>query len=386
MIGYKPVQPAARVAALDALRGMALCGILLINIWDMGGPIAMDRPMAPPAIADPDWQIWSFAHLFVTGTMRGLFSMLFGVGLILFVGSEEGAERSRLFFRRLLLLMIFGLIDMTLLLWPGDILLVYALAGLVALTLRPLRSEFLLLIAAVLLALLSWWAAREVATISPADTVYTAAALAREGAARLGSYTETLNYMSRVSWIWSTNATSYRWICDAAAFMLVGIALHRVGLFAADADPRLAWRMMIGGYGLGLPLRLLSTLEIFGNEGGPTLVSALVEQPGRLAMTLGHVGLFLLMWRQARVRAMLAPIGAMGRMALTLYLGQSLAGALVFSGFGLGLWNSLSWPRLWTVALLILLAQALFATAWFRRFRYGPVEWLWRLGTYGKLP
>jgi len=83
---------------------------------------------------------------------------------------------------------------------------------------------------------------------------------------------------------------------------------------------------------------------------------------------------------------MLAPIGAMGRMALTLYLGQSLAGALVFSGFGLGLWNSLSWPRLWTVALLILLAQALFATAWFRRFRYGPVEWLWRLGTYGKLP
>ena len=386
MTGYKPVQPAARIAALDALRGVALCGILLINIWDMGGPVAMDRPMAPPAITNPDWRIWSFAHLFVTGTMRGLFSMLFGVGLILFVGSEEGSERIRLFFRRLLLLMIFGLIDMTLLLWPGDILLVYALAGFVVLTLRPLPSKFLLLIAVVLLALLSWWGAREALTLSPTDTVYTAAALAREGAARLGSYAETLNYMSRVSWTWSTNATSYRWICDAVAFMLVGIALHRVGLFAPDADPRLARRIMIVGYGLGLPLRLLSVLEIFGNEGGPTLLSALVEQPARLAMTLGHLGLFLLMWRQAPVRAMLVPIGAMGRMALTLYLGQSLAAALIFSGFGLGWWNSLSWTGLWSVASCILLAQALFAIAWFKRFRYGPIEWLWRLGTYGKMP
>lgn len=73
-------------------------------------------------------------------------------------------------------------------------------------------------------------------------------------------------------------------------------------------------------------------------------------------------------------------------MALTLYLGQSLMGAVIFSGFGLGLWNRLSWPALWLVALAILAVEAVFAWLWFRHFRYGPMEWLWRLGTYGTRP
>lgn len=386
MASPRPVQPAARIASLDALRGIALCGILLINIWDMGGPIAMDRPLSSPAIGDSDWQIWGFAHLFVTGTMRGLFSMLFGVGLLLFVGDEQGGGRTKLYVRRLLLLMLLGVIDMTLLLWPGDILLIYAMAGFMVLMVRPLPSNMLLVVAILMLVLLSCWAGREALTLRPADTVYTAEALAREGAARLGGYGGALAYMSYVSWIWTLNAASYRWIGDAAAFMLVGIALYRMGLFAPSADRDSLRRMMIAGYALGLPLRMLQIVEIFGNDGAPTMLSALVEQAGRLAMTLGHVGLFLLLWRRAGAATRLAPLAAMGRMALTLYLGQSLIAAVIFSGFGLGWWNALSWPQLWLVALAIVAVQALFATLWLKRYRYGPVEWLWRWGTYGRRP
>ena len=85
MSSPSPLDPAARLLSLDALRGIALCGILLVNITDMGGPIAMNRPLPTPSIGDPDWLIWGFSELFITGTMRGIFAMLFGVGLLLFV-------------------------------------------------------------------------------------------------------------------------------------------------------------------------------------------------------------------------------------------------------------------------------------------------------------
>jgi len=386
MTAYRPADPAQRLLSIDALRGLALCGILLINIPDMGGPLAMDRPLGPPALADPDWQVWGFAQLFVTGTMRGLFSMLFGVGLLLFVGDGEGADRSRLYLRRLLLLLLFGVVDGSLLLWPGDILVIYALAGGVALILHPLRNVQLLGVAVVILMLLSAWQGFEAAGFTPADTVYSAEMLAREGAARLGDYWQTFDYMSYVSWSWTVNALTYRWVGDALAFMLVGMVAYRLGLFSERFGERRLWLMVRIGYPVGLALRLLHAALIWHNDGAPTVLGGIVDQPGRLAMTLGHAGLFLLLWRRGVWPAAMALLARMGRMALTLYLGQSLIAAWVFSGFGLGLWNRLSWPELWLVALAILAVEALFATLWLRAFRYGPVEWLWRWGTYGRRP
>jgi uncharacterized protein len=382
----RPADPAQRLLSIDALRGFALCGILLINIVDMGGPIAMDRPMAEPSLASPDWQLWGFSQLFITGTMRGLFSMLFGVGLLLFLGDDDSADRPRLYMRRLILLFLFGIIDSTFLLWPGDILLIYALAGIVAMILHMLSPAQLVSAAAVILLLLSAWAGLEAPSFQPADTVYSAKMLAREGAARLGGYWQTFDYMSYVSWNWTVNALTYRWIGDALAFMLVGMALYRIGLFDSRFEERRLWQMVRIGYPVGLALRLIHAVLVFHNDGAPTVVSGIVDQPGRLAMTIGHAGLFLLLWRKGAWPRLMSGLARMGRMALTLYLGQSLIAAWIFSGFGLGLWNRLSWPALWLVAFVILAAQALFAAFWFRGFRYGPVEWLWRWGTYGRRP
>ncbi|MBO9377530.1 DUF418 domain-containing protein [Sphingomonas histidinilytica] len=382
----RPADPAQRLLSIDALRGLALCGILLINIVDMGGPIAMDRPMAEPSLASPDWQLWGFSQLFITGTMRGLFSMLFGVGLLLFLGDDDRADRPRLYLRRLILLLLFGIVDSTFLLWPGDILLIYALAGIVAMILHMLTPAQLVSAAAVILLLLSAWAGLEAPSFQPADTVYSAEMLAREGAARLGGYWQTFDYMSYVSWNWTVNALTYRWIGDALAFMLVGMALYRIGLFDGRFEERRLRRMVRIGYSVGLALRLLHAVLVFHNDGAPMVVSGIVDQPGRLAMTIGHAGLFLLLWRKRAWPRLMSGLARMGRMALTLYLGQSLIAAWIFSGFGLGLWNRLSWPALWLVAFAILAVQALFAAFWFRAFRYGPMEWLWRWGTYGQRP
>jgi uncharacterized protein len=215
-----PADPARRIVSLDALRGIALCGILLINIIDMGGPIAMDRPLSAPLIGDPDWLVWGFSQIFITGTMRGLFSMLFGIGLLLFVGDDDSADRPRLYMRRLTILFLFGVVDSTLLLWPGDILIIYAFAGALALMLHPLKPYQLGAAATVILMLLSVWSAHQAGTITVEDTVYTTEMLAREGATRLGSYGQNLDYMSWVSWNWTVNALTYQWVADALAFML----------------------------------------------------------------------------------------------------------------------------------------------------------------------
>lgn len=386
MTSLQPVAPAERIALLDALRGCALCGILLVNIFQMGGPIAMERPLAAPTLSEADWQVWTISQLFVAGTMRGLFSLLFGVGLLLFVGDAEDADRTRLYLRRLLLLLLFGIIDSTLLLWPGDILITYAAAGYIVLMLHPLKPPSLLAAAAMVLLLISVWAAVATLAIEPAETVYSAGMIAREGAARLGGYWQTFDYMSHVSWTWTINAMTYRWVGDTAALMLIGMALHRIGLFGAKADDRTMLRMVWIGYGLGLGLRFARVVLILQNDGAPTFFSTLIDQPGRVAMTLAHLALFQLLWRRFAVPRLKALLADMGRMALTLYLGQSLIAAYIFSGFGLGLWNRLSWPQLWLVALVMLAVQALFARLWFGAFRYGPVEWLWRWGTYGKRP
>lgn len=384
MISPQPVAPAQRIASLDALRGLALCGILLINIFQMGGPIAMDRPLSAPALGEPDWQVWTIAKLFVTGTMRGLFSLLFGVGLLLFVGDMDDADRTRLYLRRLMLLLLFGIIDCTLLLWPGDILITYAAAGFVVLVLHTLRPSGLVAAAATALLLVSVWDGVTALTIQPSQTVYTAKMIAREGAARLGGYSETLEYMSYVSWSWTVNALSYRSVADTAGMMLIGMALYRTGMFGERGTNRIMIRTMAVGYGIGLVLRLVHVTLIWANDGGPTFISALVDQPGRVAMTIGHFALFQLFWRRNAAPRIKTLFANMGRMALTLYLGQSLIAAFIFSGFGMGLWNSLSWAQLCLVALAILAVEALFATLWFSVYRYGPAEWLWRWGTYGR--
>lgn len=386
MTSLQPADPVSRIGSIDALRGIALCGILLVNIFDMGGPIAMDRPMTMPSLGDADWQLWTFSQLFITGTMRGLFSMLFGIGLLLFVGDDESADRVNRYLRRLILLLLFGIVDSTLLLWPGDILTVYALAGVLVLIAHPLKPAQLVSAAAVILLLLSGWAVHDAWALAPEATIYSPAMLAREGAARLGGYWQTFDYMSYLSWSWTLNALVYRWVGDAGAFMLMGMALYKWRIFSDGSNPVPLWRMLRWGYGVGLVLRVAQTVLILTNEGAPTALSAAVDQPGRLAMTLGHVGLFMLLWRRGAWPKLMARLGAMGRMALTLYLGQSLIAAWVFSGFGLGLWNQLSWPQLWALALAILLVEALFAMLWFRAFRFGPAEWLWRLGTYGRRP
>ncbi|MBT8444856.1 MAG: hypothetical protein KJO13_08910, partial [Gammaproteobacteria bacterium] len=153
-----PVSAAERIHALDATRGFAVLGILLMNIWSFAGPQAIfDYPPAAADWAGAPLQTWALMHTLFEGSQRGLFSMLFGAGMLLMVGrlqaGSPGAPVGRIYYRRILLLMAFGLFDAFVLLWAADILLIYGLCGLLLYPLRRLTARNLLLCALVVFAL-----------------------------------------------------------------------------------------------------------------------------------------------------------------------------------------------------------------------------------------
>lgn len=376
--------PPQRIAAIDALRGFALCGILLINVTAMGGPIGAAEPGGVKTLADPSWQVWWTSRIFVEGAMRGLFSLLFGASALLFLrqGDRAGAFLSRSWW-----LLLFGVVNSTLLLWPGDILIIYALAAPALLLFRDAKPRVLFGAAAVVLAVLALWAV--VISFEPVeseDLVERAHTVALEGEARLGSYWDTLRFMTEKSLEWTLSPGTVWWVLDAFAFMLIGMGLFRLGWLDGKASLKLYGALALIGLCVGVPLRAAQAWVDWSGDASLSALAGATMQLGRLIVTLGWLGVFMLAWRLVPWRALFAPFSALGRMALTGYLSQSLIMSFIFSGFGLALWGVLSWPELWLLVPVVMTLIAVFAMLWLRRFDMGPVEWLWRTLTFGRVP
>lgn len=381
-----PVAPSERIASIDALRGVALIGILLINIVGFGFSLEWGVPMGTPSLASADWRIWIAEHVLFEGAMRGLFSMLFGAGMLLFLresrDEEARAGRTRLFLKRSGWLVLFGAVNGTLLLWPGDILLTYGLAAFLLLPFARASNRTLIGVAVVTLAVLSMSAAIDAASFPHEPLTATTPAHVAEGAARAGGYLDNLVYMGGTTIFWILDWLTVWWVLEAASFMLVGMALLRLGVLNGKASTRVYALMTVAGFGVALPLNAAEAAAMWRTYGTVLPWTELTSQIGRAALTLGYIGLFHLAWR-ALPHVLFAPLAALGRMALTGYLGQSVICALLFSGFGLGLWGKLTWPQLWLLIIPIMAFEAVFAMLWLRAFRFGPVEWLWRSLTYG---
>ena len=426
----EPKAQKARLDVIDAIRGFALCGILLINLPHMSWLMDSDEPVRGVRDGGPSTILWWVQMLLVNGNMRGLFSLLFGASMLLFLakaerGSATRAEANRLMLRRLFWLFMFGVLDMTLLIWPGDILNIYAIAGLIALPFATATPRKLMISAAIVLAGVSAFMVyqqlpkREIIANGPAlearastgqhlasadqkqlehwrewrtGRMATAEEIATERRARLGSYGDNFRYLAKMSWEWSIDwKGDVRWVFDAVGFMLVGMLLFRLGWLQGEASTRTYLLMAVVGYGLGVPLKAVEAYRdwhLMTGIAAPDFtmfwLPAVMMQPARLLVTLGHAGLFLWCWKTFRWR--LSGLQALGRMAFTGYLMQSVLGGVIFSGFGLALWGSLSLAGLWLTAAVIWAIEMAFAAVWLSRFSMGPFEWVWRSLTYGRPP
>lgn len=382
-----------RYQAMDALRGLAILGIFLINIVGMGGSLHAEE--YPPLLG---WTLadriaWWFETLFVEGTMRGLLSLLFGASFVLYLHRLEADEDMPesdamvLYYRRAFWLIVFGMVHAYVLMWPGDILFIYGLAALGLYPLREWDSRHLVGAGLVFIGTLAFlmWAPAGLGHATgdlPSAADYAArfeSAWVEERAGRLGGYIQNFRKLADVAVEWNLTPYVLWWVMDAFAMMLLGAGLAGYGVLQGLASTRTYLLMALAGYGIGLPVRLWlgwqAEQALFLS--GPVGVTP-AYQISRCAITLGHAGLFFLLW-QGAARRFLQPLAAVGRLALTNYIGQTLLGQfLLFPGFALGLFGRLNWAGLLLLAVAVWPLQIALSQLYLRRFRTGPLEWLWR--------
>ena len=414
------VSSGQRLESLDLLRGFALCGILLVNIMMMGGAWDQYHPDLPPTLTNPDWSAWIIQHLFVQGSMRGLFTLLFGAGMLLITlrGEDERGtiQAADVYFRRCIALLALGVFNATALLFPGDILYVYGLSGFLLFVFRMARPRTLIAMAGALLLLLTVESAvvgayqtiearrgaelalqveagaslsaedaealkvhgraQEAQTLSP-ETI------AEEAAVRTGGVVGLLKWSVRTWLDYAASSYTITLVMESVAFMLLGMALFKLGVLGGARSLGFYLALAGGGYALGLAVNggqaVVLWLSQFSYESWAAQSS---YELGRCAMTLGHVGLLLSLWKMNALGFVGRALRNLGRMALTNYLGQSAIAALLF--YGLNLWGKLDWWGLWGVAAAIWVFQMVFSALWLRAFNMGPLEWALRWFAYGR--
>lgn len=416
--GASPVEELRRIESLDVLRGFALLGILLLNILGFGMHTAayFSPLVGPNADSVANLTVWAGVDLLFEGSMRCLFSILFGAGVVIFMGGRD--KTGWLHYKRNILLLGFGVIDAYLLLWTGDILIVYALAGFVLYLFRNRSARFLFWGAGVLIVVMSLIYAGSNAALSigreatlagangetvseglrsaalawqefKRDYVLTSASYAAEIQMRQGTYGTVFDFTVKHMAELLTFVVPVYLFWDALAMMMLGMALHRSGVLDGSRTQAFYVRLMLGGFAAGLIINGYEVGGAIARDFDLLSTFGLMQptyQLGRLGMALGYLALVVLVVKSGALPWLRERLAAVGRMALTNYLMHSVIGALVFTGVGFGLVGELERWMLYPVVLAIWVIQLVASRWWMLRYRFGPLEWLWRAMTYGSIP
>ena len=397
--GIGPIAPQERAVSLDALRGFALLGILVMNIQGFAMiDAAYLNPEAYGDLTGVNRLVWILSHLFADQKFISIFSMLFGAGIVLVSARAvaRGYSAAAIHYRRTFWLLLIGLLH-SYLLWDGDILVAYAFCAFVAFLFRKLRPVTLLIlgllvfsVSSLLYAFFGWsigyWPPEAVENTMqiwrPA-----ADAVAKELAAFRGPWTGQLAHRAMSSIAHQTFVfliwTGWR----AGGLMLIGMGLHKLGVFTGALSRRTYAVMAVVGLAVGLPVIALGIARNFA--AGWTIEYSMFlgwqyNYWGSLFVALAYVGLVQFLCTLPRLRRPTGVLAAVGRMALTNYLLQTIICTLIFFGHGLGLFGQVERGVQILIVFVVWAAQAVFSVVWIRRFRFGPAEWLWRTLTYLK--
>ena len=394
-----PVTASDRHGVIDFLRGLAVLGILVMNIQSFAMPFA--AYFNPTALGPPgsiDFAIWFASHLFFDQKFMTIFSILFGAGILLMTtrAEERGGRVAWLHFRRMFWLLVFGLIH-AYLIWYGDILVVYAVCGSIVFWFRRWRPMPLVMTGVIVLAVspvLMRLALNSLSSAPPEALQEirdfwqpSPALLQEEIAAFQGGWLSqlskrvdyALDFHSFEMWLWG--------VWRAGGLMLIGMALLKWGVLTAQRHRDLYPRLFVAGWMLGLPVILLgvarmraSNWEVFYSF----VVGLSYNYWGSLLVSLGWIGLFISLWITQALGGLAARMVAVGRTAFSCYILTSLLCTFIFYGHGLGLFGRVRRPGQILVTLIVWTILLIVAPLWLERFRFGPLEWLWRTLTYGE--
>ncbi len=401
----------ARYESLDAIRGVAVMGILAMNIVAFALPFAAySNPIADGPVSGVDLGTWFFNFVLIDSKMRGMFSILFGASTLLVIESATSGNRNAAgaHYSRMVWLGIFGLLHFYLI-WFGDILFLYAMCGLLLFAFRNLSVRALTIWAIAFFVVgigffaLGWVtmalteAGRMPAEMASemnaglaemnAEMGPNAASYAAEMTTYLGSYAsivahrtgETLTepFVMVLTFMWET-----------IGLMLVGMALFKSRMLTGDWAPARYRIWALRCFLIGIPP--LVALALYQVQSGFSAVSTFgaslsLSAPFDIVMTIGWAALIMWLIKVKANDAVRSRLAAPGRMAFTNYLTTSIVMTTIFYGYGLGLFGSVGRTALYLFCFGMWAAMLLWSKPWLDRFQYGPLEWLWRSLSRGQL-
>lgn len=407
-----PVRGKARIDVLDMLRGLAILGIFFINVPYMAASVwTFSADVRLIGWTPVDQGAWVAINLFFAGTQRCLLEFLFGAGMMVLARKAMTPDGpvavADLYYRRNLWLLAFGLFDVFVLLWPGDILHIYALAALFLFPFRTLGPKTLVVLGlgwAVLTGIgIPEYGAREYAArtelvqkVEAGDSAALAewrklathqpdaALVAREHQAHQGGL---LPYAKEAWSYWSYLASNWLiWdVLEAFCTMLIGVALWKWGVIQGQRSARFYLWLLVCGYGFGLVARAWGISETLSFTPGPRTLW-ITGEFARIAIGLGHLALINLLVKSRAGASLLAIFKAPGRMAFSLYfLEQAVGKYILFAPWGLLPWGHYGWAQCALISVIGIVLLVAFANWWMRYFVSGPLEWAWRSLAYVKL-
>ena len=423
-----PINQSDRIIALDSIRGLAVLGILLMNIPAFGLPLSAAFDFSVLKQTNLNYFFWYvFGPGVFEGSQRAIFSMLFGAGTIIFVTRLEkrttGLIPAELFLRRQLWLLVFGLFNAYTLLWFWDILYAYAICGIILFPFRRVSPKYLMISAAVCLLLMTVRENRDLyqdkSTISTGEKLAaldtTQVKLTDKQKTQLAAFDEIKErskpevknknfekdilavtgsygdiYDSRSDRAERGETTSmFRFLVwDVLLFMFLGMAFFKLGILQGQAKMKVYAWMAVIGLVVGLPLSYLFVVnDVNHNFNWFEIIKTKkfeFYELQRFVHSIGIFGLIMLLYKSGLFNWFFALMRPVGQMAFTNYLMQSFVCGLFFYGIGLGYFGKLQLYQLYYVVAAVWILEIMWSHLWLRYYRFGPLEWLWRSLTYWK--
>lgn len=419
---------------LDVMRGVAVLGILLMNIVGFAGNeflIVLNDAIAHKLTLNGF--IFNSANVVLNGKMRGLFTLLFGAGLILFIRNKQdnSIQVADAYFRRMMWLLLFGLADSYLLLWSGDVLYEYALCGLFLFAFRNIRVRYMLCISFLCIALFTYNSSKNYTKYRAKSVVYKQTEqLLKEGkplteeqkkireafqtilgmhipmskkrmeefkkeyaeelTVHRSGYVEIFDKHSEE--VFETQTVGfYTGFFESFGMILLGMALFKLGFFEYRFKLNtyrlltfigipLGWAIMI----FSLKVQAKTVEELWYTYSWRPCSALCFEIPGKVLLTISYASAIMLLCRLNFIKPFLNLLSNTGRMALTNYIMQTVLCSFYFFGFGLGHYGEYDATELFIFVCCIWLLQITYSNIWLHYYKMGPLEWLWKRLTYGK--
>lgn len=392
-----PVGIQDRIISIDVLRGVAVLGILIMNIQSFSMPMtAYINPEAYGDLTGINKWVWILSHVLASEKFMSIFSLLFGAGILLFTDKalSKGKEPARLHYRRMFWLLVFGMIH-AYLMWYGDILVSYALCGMLVFLFRKKSPRALIISALVFFMIpiifytlsylsIPYWPQESyqgsMQSWNPGSEV-----LLKEIANMRGNWLQQMESRIPSAIMLQTMIFFMEVFWHVMAMMLLGMALYKWNILNAARSATFYIRLAIIGMLIGYPLAIWGVFQNF-EHGWDFAYSMFLgghyNYVGSVGVALGYVAIIMLICKSLKFTSLKSRFAAVGKMAFTNYILQTLICMFIFYGSGLGLYGSVERKYqilmvfgIWVILLLI-------SPVWLKKFRFGPLEWLWRSLTY----